>query len=99
MARFAYFECYQQNRYGISLASTELQKHGSGVDYLLLTVVNPVPEVPVPSQGSRLALTNLTERLRIAYDGRASLHGERKDDHFRIEMRLPVVTEVRQGVA
>ncbi len=79
--------------------STELQKHGSGVDYLLLTVVNPVPEVPVPSQGSRLALTNLTERLRIAYDGRASLHGERKDDHFRIEMRLPVVTEARQGVA
>ncbi|WP_348673469.1 histidine kinase [uncultured Abyssibacter sp.] len=79
--------------------SAELQKHGLGVDYLSLTVVNPVPEVPVPSQGSRLALTNLTERLRIAYDGRASLLSERENDHFRVEMRLPVVNEVRQGVA
>ena len=79
--------------------STELQSSGSGVESLILTVTNPVPDVPVPSQGSRLALTNLTERLRIAYEGRASLKSERQEHQFRIDMRLPVVSDVRQGVA
>lgn len=68
--------------------------------YLDLVVENPVPDEPRSSQGTRLALANLTERLRLVYGDHASLRTQRVADGtgtaagiFRASIRIPVLAE------
>lgn len=68
---------------------------------LELTVENPLPDEPRSSAGTRLALANLTERLRLVYGDHASLRTQRVADGtgtaagiFRASIRIPVLAEV-----
>lgn len=78
----------------------ELRTGASGGETVVVTVVNPVPDIPAPSKGTQLALSNLTERLRIAYHGHARLEAVLSDGQFRAAMHVPVVRDARdKGVA
>lgn len=90
----------QRDDGGTICIAAELRRAMSGGETVVVTVVNPVPETQAPSKGTQLALSNLTERLRIAFDGHARLEATRRDGLFRAEMHLPVVRDARdKGVA
>ena len=76
----------------------------AGRPVLELFVENPVPETPRSSEGTRLALANLTERLRLVYGDHASLRTQRvaagrgtATGIFRASIRIPVLAETGQG--
>ncbi|AUH52947.1 sensor histidine kinase [Chromobacterium sp. ATCC 53434] len=56
---------------------------------LELTLDNPAPQTPAPSAGSRMALSNLRERLALFFDAEASLSSELRDGRYRTRIRLP----------
>ena len=56
-----------------------------------LSVTNPLPpEVPPERQrGNRMALTNIRERLELAFHGRASLEVEKSADEYKVTLVFP----------
>lgn len=68
-------------------------------ELLLLDVENPVlPADPAGHTGSRTAVTNIAQRLRLIYGVRASLELKREADVFRARMRLPALPPTPRGV-
>lgn len=85
---------------GGKIAITAKLTHEKEQAFLELVVDNPVPEVPRSSEGTRLALANLTERLRLVYGEHASLRTQRVASGtgtdagiFRASIRIPVLAE------
>lgn len=60
---------------------------------IILTIRNPYHENPQGRKGHQLALHNIQQRLQLAYGGNASLQQKVDDDHYLIELRLPIVQE------
>ena len=78
--------------------------HVGSQQFLELRVENPVPAKPRSSQGTRIALANLTERLRLVYGEHASLSTQRVAGGtgtdagiFRASIRIPVLSEHGEG--
>lgn len=59
-------------------------------DELFIEVNNPLPETPRQSQGNRIALDNVRQRLEVHFPGRARLEaGATEAGEYRVELRLP----------
>jgi two-component system, LytTR family, sensor histidine kinase AlgZ len=55
-------------------------------DALVVSVDNPVPEARTASKGNKMALANVTQRLRAIYGPGATLAVFPGADHFRVEL-------------
>lgn len=64
---------------------------------LRVTVRNPLPfeDEPADGEGHQMALTNVAQRLALAYQGDAVLHAGRRDQDYVAELRLPLSSEFR----
>ncbi len=55
-----------------------------------IEIRNPVPADPTPSRrGSRMALDNVSERLELAWPGRARLEHGREGGEYRVRLAFP----------
>ncbi|MFH2134211.1 MAG: histidine kinase [Pseudomonadota bacterium] len=57
---------------------------------LHLSVSNPLPGKTVPSDGNRLALSNIRERLSLLFDVEAEYRVERDDDSYHVHIVIPL---------
>ena len=63
-------------------------------DWLLLEVNNPTPDVVADSQGQRLALENIRQRLVLRYGEAAQLTTESATNSFTVRLVLPRPNQV-----
>ncbi len=56
---------------------------------LIVEVSNPVPVDERPAPGSRIALDNIRQRLRLLYDDKATLTTHSLSGTYRAELRIP----------
>ena len=59
---------------------------------LLMTLSNPLPAESRHSQGNKMALANIRERLQLHFDAEASMKSEVRDGTYRITIRVPYLT-------
>jgi two-component system sensor histidine kinase AlgZ len=57
---------------------------------LHLSVSNPLPGKTVHSDGNRLALSNIRERLALLFDVEAEYRVERNDDSYHVHIMIPL---------
>lgn len=62
-------------------------------DKLVISISNPVPAAAKASSGTRIALDNIRQRLRIMYGDDASLQSGVKDGQFNTRLVFPVQEE------
>lgn len=64
-------------------------------DRLVLTVSNPSPAVVADSQGQRLALENIRQRLALRYGAQADFSARSSDQLFTVRVSLPQPAQAR----
>ncbi len=63
---------------------------------LHLIIINPLPEEDATgTQGNKMALSNIRERLSLLFDVEAEYRVERSNEEYRVNIRIPYQQETR----
>lgn len=58
--------------------------------YVFISIINPVPKSHQPvRKGNQIAQKNLKDRLKYAYDGKASINVMQTENYYTVTLKLP----------
>jgi two-component system sensor histidine kinase AlgZ len=66
-------------------------RHGDEVEISVSNPTRPSPAAASARQGNRIAIDNIRERLKLAFDGRGRLEVAQSDDRYEVRVRFPVI--------